>query len=180
MTLHVFSTKQAPQPSLSWASVLVLFFLLHPLFLLAEPINAEMLDLELFSIQDGKLVRLSKLAPQTTLVNFWRTDCPPCVKELPILMEISTRLNVRLITVSVQTLTETKTLWVTVPGQLPQHIALIAPSNPTGILRRFGNTSGAIPYSVMLNTKNQMCSKHTGEIDKKWIEAAMLKCQVSI
>lgn len=141
--------------------------------------NADALDFELFSIQNGQSVRLKALPPQITLVNFWRADCPPCVKELPLLIAMSERLNIRLVTISVQTLSETKSHWHQVPGNRETHIALLAPSNPSGILRRFGNQSGAIPHSVLLNTKNQMCGKRTGEIDESWMEASLLQCQTT-
>ena len=134
-------------------------------------------DLELFSIRNGESVQLSQLPSQITLINFWRSDCPPCVKELPMLVQSANSLGFRLMTVSVQTLTETKSLWQVVPGNPNQHIALLAPSNPNGLLRRFGNNSGAIPHSVLLNAQNEICSKRTGEINEKWIAENLLKCQ---
>lgn len=155
----------------------VLFLcLLQPSWVSAEVNSQGPLDFELFSIQNGKAIRLCELPPKITLVNFWRADCPPCVKELPMLIDTTSRLNVRLITISVQTLSETKSLWQVVPGKQNQHIALLAPTNPMGILRRFGNQSGATPHSVVLNGNNKVCTKHSGEIDDKWIKAAILKC----
>ena len=134
-------------------------------------------DLELFSIRSGESVRLSQLPPQITLINFWRSDCPPCVKELPMLIESTSKLGFRLMTISVQTLSETKSFWQAIPGNPSQHIALIAPSNPNGLLRRFGNKSGAIHHSVLLNAQNEICSIRTGEINEKWIAENLLKCQ---
>lgn len=170
--------KHLTQLKLSWGSVLMFF--LQPLSLVAETSQADALNFELFSIQNGQSVRLKALPPQVTLVNFWRADCPPCVKELPLLIAMSERLNIRLVTISVQTLSETKSYWHQVPGNSETHIALLAPSNPSGILRRFGNQSGAIPHSVMLNTNNQMCGKRTGEIDESWMQTALLQCQTKL
>lgn len=39
-------------------------------------------DFELMSLE-GEPVRLSDFAGRTVFINFWRTDCPPCVAELP-------------------------------------------------------------------------------------------------
>jgi len=141
--------------------------------------NAPRLNFSLFSIQNDDIVQLSQLPPKMTLVNFWRADCPPCVKELPFLIEASAKLNIRLITVAVQSLSETQNFWATVPGNPKQHIALLGPTNPTGILRRFGNKSGAIPHSVLLNNNNQVCSKRTGEINAQWLETRVLTCETS-
>lgn len=39
-----------------------------------------------FELADARgFVRLSSLPPQTTLINFWRADCPPCLREMPLL-----------------------------------------------------------------------------------------------
>ncbi len=138
---------------------------------------AKPLDLKLFSIRNGESVQLSQLPANVTLVNFWRSDCPPCIKELPMLVETTNKLGIRLITVSVQTLTETKSYWQTVPGNPDSHFALLAPSNPNGLLRRFGNKIGAIPHSALLNAQNEICSKRTGEITEQWIAENLLTCQ---
>lgn len=38
---------------------------------------------------DGETVRLSDYAGQTVFLNFWRTDCPPCVREMPAFQEFT-------------------------------------------------------------------------------------------
>jgi peroxiredoxin len=45
-------------------------------------------DIELPSL-DGKTTKLSELHSKVTLINFWATWCPPCVKELPSLQRLS-------------------------------------------------------------------------------------------
>jgi hypothetical protein len=43
-------------------------------------------------------------------------------------------------------------------------------------MRRFGNRVGALPYTVMVNKQHEICASHTGEVDEKWISAAMKTC----
>ncbi|QNI35697.1 TlpA family protein disulfide reductase [Edaphobacter albus] len=46
-----------------------------------------------FSISDGsQSVDLSKLRGKVVLLNFWASWCPPCIEELPTLMELHRRM----------------------------------------------------------------------------------------
>lgn len=41
-----------------------------------------------FELSDGRaFVRLADLPKRVTVVNFWRSDCPPCVREMPLLAD---------------------------------------------------------------------------------------------
>lgn len=138
--------------------------------------NAQALDFELPPVDGGGFRRLSELPPRVTLVNFWRADCPPCIAELPLLVEAAQRLGFRLVTISLQTPGETRVHWPRVPGGPGSHLALLGPSDPRGLLRRFGNASGAIPYSAMLRPDGSLCARHAGEIGQGWIMENLVKC----
>lgn len=138
--------------------------------------NAQALDFELPLVDGGRFQRLSDLSPRTTLVNFWRADCPPCIAELPLLVDAAQRLGFRLVTVALQTPGETRAHWPHVPGEPGSHVALLGPGDPRGLLRRFGNASGAIPYSAMLRPDGSLCAKRMGEIEQGWITDNLAKC----
>ena len=138
--------------------------------------NAQALDFELPLVDGGKFQRLSNLSPRITLVNFWRADCPPCIAELPLLVDAAQRLGFRLVSVALQTPGETRAHWPRVPGSPGSHVALLGPSEPRGLLRRFGNASGAIPYSAMLRPDGSLCVKRMGEIEQGWITDNLAKC----
>jgi thiol-disulfide isomerase/thioredoxin len=40
-----------------------------------------------FTTLDGRKISMSSLRGKTVLVNFWATDCPGCIKEMPTLIE---------------------------------------------------------------------------------------------
>lgn len=46
-----------------------------------------------FSVNDGsQAADLSKLRGKVVVLNFWATWCPPCIEELPSLMELQRRM----------------------------------------------------------------------------------------
>lgn len=167
--LRVQAHRSAP-----WRLLLILLWLAAALSARAagpEP------DFELAPVDGGDFVRLSALPPRPTLVNFWRADCPPCVHELPMLLGQAERLRFRLVTVALQSLMETREFWPKTPGRPAVHLALLGPSNPTGLLRRFGNRSGAIPQTVWLRPDGTRCAGWIGEVPLQWIEDGFRQCR---
>jgi len=53
-----------------------------------------------FSVQDSdRKVSLDQFRGQVVVLNFWATWCPPCVEELPSLMNLQDRMHERGVTV---------------------------------------------------------------------------------
>lgn len=141
----------------------------------AENLPKPSLDFELSDNRD--FVRLSKLPPRLTVLNFWRADCPPCVREMPVLAGLAHEGKVRVITVALQRPAETLAAPAVVLAALnPPVIALNGPSEPRGLLARFGNPHGALPHTVLLNARRQICAQRTGEIDAAWLRNAVNRC----
>ncbi len=134
-------------------------------------------DFTLARLDGSGFARLAELPPRPTLINFWRADCPPCVRELPLLLAAAEEGRFRLVTVALQSRSETRVFWPQTPGQPEIHLALLAPANPAGLLRRFGNRSGALPYSVMLDVAGHRCARHSGEVDQAWLEQSLPQCE---
>ena len=62
----------------------------NQLLLHKEPKKLE--QLELFDM-DGKKYVFSSKTNKTLIINFWATWCPPCIKEIPELIELKKKLN---------------------------------------------------------------------------------------
>jgi cytochrome c biogenesis protein CcmG, thiol:disulfide interchange protein DsbE len=53
-----------------------------------------------FTVRDSdRTVTLSQLKGQVVVLNFWATWCPPCVEELPSLMQMQQRMKAKGVTV---------------------------------------------------------------------------------
>ena len=125
-------------------------------------------------------IRLSAQPPGLTLINFWRSDCPPCVRELPLLADTARQTGLRLIAVALQRPQETAGSPVDVQAALRSPTLLLhGPSTPQGLLARFGNRSGALPHTVLLDRDRRPCAQRTGEVDATWLSAALQRCQAT-
>jgi cytochrome c biogenesis protein CcmG/thiol:disulfide interchange protein DsbE len=55
-----------------------------------------------FSITDaGRTVTLSQFRGKTVVLNFWATWCPPCVEEMPSLVELQKKLGDKVVILAV-------------------------------------------------------------------------------
>lgn len=131
-----------------------------------------------FELSDGRrFVRLSELPPRVTVVNFWRSDCPPCLREMPLIGRFARRGKARVIAVAVQKPVETLAAPEAVlEALLPPVLALNGPNEPRGLLARFGNPIGALPYTVVLDANRIPCARHAGEIHAAWLDRAVQAC----
>lgn len=131
-----------------------------------------------FELTDGReFVILSKLPPRLTAVNFWRADCPPCVRELPMLAASARMGTLRVVAVALQRPADTLAVPASVSQALsPPLLSLHGPNEPRGLLARFGNPHGVLPHTVLLDRLRRPCAAHSGEIDAAWLEAAISQC----
>lgn len=135
-----------------------------------------------FELSDGRgFVRLSALPGRPAVVNFWRTDCPPCVRELPLLSKLAQQGEVRVIAVALQRPSEIAQAPAALQQALtPPLLSLHGPREPRGLLSRFGSRHGALPYTVILDDSRRPCAQRTGEIDAAWVSAALARCGIAV
>ncbi|UCV10704.1 TlpA family protein disulfide reductase [Dechloromonas denitrificans] len=134
-----------------------------------------------FELADNRqFIQLSTLTAQTTVINFWRADCPPCLREMPLLAQLARSGKARVITIALQRPAETAAAPATILDALtPPVLALHGPQNPRGLLARFGNPRGAIPHTVVLNAERRTCGQFTGEITPYWLNTMLARCSSS-
>jgi thiol-disulfide isomerase/thioredoxin len=131
------------------------------------------LDFELSTL-GGRTVTLSALAPQPTLVNFWRSDCPPCIRELPLLSRFAqSTAALRVFGVALQSRAETEAQLAATPLAFA---VLLGPPDARDTLREWGDTAGAIPHTVVLNADRTVCARRTGEVDQAWLDRVVDAC----
>jgi thiol-disulfide isomerase/thioredoxin len=125
-------------------------------------------------IDGSAFVRLADFVGRPVVINFWSSACQPCLKEMPVLLAYAKeRPDVQFLGVAVDNRASAVRFLAEQPSMYPQ---LIAVSQPEVLLRRFGDTYAALPHTVVLDATHSVCAIKTGEIDRLWIQAALIAC----
>jgi len=132
------------------------------------------MSLQLPLLDGSRFVKLSELTDRAVVLNFWGSECPPCVREMPLLASLSSQYaDVQFLGVA----TDSRELAMRFVDRFrPPYPQLIATSRADVLMRRFGNTTGGLPYTVVLTPSHQLCAAHVGEVDASWIAGAISRC----
>lgn len=116
---------------------------------------------------DGKTVSASDFNGSVWLINFWATWCKPCVEEMPMLSELqSEQAGTRLQVVGIalddadrarQFASELEVSYPILVGQADVVL--------TG--RRYGNSTGLLPFSVLIDADGIIRWSQLGALDKQ-------------
>jgi thiol-disulfide isomerase/thioredoxin len=94
---------------------------------------------------------LATLRRQPAVVNFWATWCPPCVEEMPELSDIGDEFRGRglqIIGIGIDSAPNIGQFWRKTPMRYP---LVVAGNSGLELVRRLGNTAGALPFTVVLS-----------------------------
>jgi thiol-disulfide isomerase/thioredoxin len=132
------------------------------------------MSLELPTLDGTAFVRLDDYTGKPVLLNFWGSECPPCVKELPLLFAQAPRhAGMAFLGIAVDQRSAASRF---LARQQPSYPQLVAPAQPEVLLRRFGNKAGALPFTVVVDAQRRVCASRLGEVDAAWIAAAAQAC----
>ena len=137
-----------------------------------------------FSLADaaGRPVTAADFAGQVLLLNFWATWCAPCVEEMPMLSALQRERagqGLQVLGISVDD-----------PGRaraFAQGLDLAYPvlfgAGPSGagaamlVGRRYGNASGMLPFSVLIDAGGIVRWTHLGAVSREHLEAQLMGLQ---
>jgi thiol-disulfide isomerase/thioredoxin len=132
------------------------------------------LTLELPKLDGTAFVRLDDYAGRPVLLNFWGSECPPCIAELPLLFAQAPRHpGLQFLGIAVDQRAAASRFLSRLQPTYPQ---LVASTQPEVLLRRFGNKAGALPFTVVVDTRREVCASRLGDVDAAWIAAAAQAC----
>ena len=124
---------------------------------------------------DGQVLDTSQWANKTVVLNFWGSWCPPCVEEIPMLSKLSSSLNdknVLFLGIGIDSPSNIREFLKKSPISYPVAMGGIDGSNWS---KRFGNDTGALPFTVIINPEGKIILTKLGKISENEIKKSILK-----
>jgi len=109
------------------------------------------------------------------LINFWATWCPPCVKEVPLLVDLQKQFSDRglqIIGIATDDLDAVKQFSEKHQINYP---VLVGEMNTTLAAINYGNGLGALPYSILISPQGEPLYNLLGELERDSITAVLDK-----
>ena len=132
----------------------------------AAPSGSPVADLYAQSMNDaaGASHALSQWKGKALVVNFWAPWCAPCVKEMPELAALATdsaAKNINVIGIGIDSPTNIAEFATKVKVSYPLYVAGMS---GTELSRSFGNTSGSLPYTVLIGADGKVRKTYLGQL----------------
>jgi thiol-disulfide isomerase/thioredoxin len=129
-----------------------------------------------FSLPDlsDKPRHVSEWRGKLTLLNFWATWCPPCKQEIPAFIKLQRDYGghgLQIVGVALDT-KESVTAFreesgINYPILIDQDVAL-------KLMARYGNSSGSLPFSVILARSGEIISRKLGAYSEEELETLIV------
>lgn len=116
---------------------------------------------ELDDLAGGKRA-LTHWRGKVVVVNFWATWCPPCREEIPGLIAVHKRFagqGVEVVGVAIDTAEKVRPFAQSLGMDYP---LLLGEANALELMRRLGNATGALPYTIVLDRSGTIAARHLG------------------
>ncbi|HLS57406.1 MAG TPA: TlpA disulfide reductase family protein [Zeimonas sp.] len=123
----------------------------------------------------GQPMSLAALRGQPTVVNFWATWCPPCVEEMPELSGLAAEFRergVRIVGIGIDSAPNIRQFSEKTPVSYP---LLVAGTSGLELVRRLGNTAGALPFTIVVAPDGRVAWRTLGRFKAPELRAAILR-----
>ncbi len=122
---------------------------------------------------DGKSVNTEQWRGKVLVVNFWASWCPPCVEEMPTLDKLNTEFsskNVLFVGIGIDSPSNIREFLKNTPVSYPIVIGGLEGSN---LSKQMGNSQGALPYTIIINSNGKASSSKLGKISEDELRSAI-------
>jgi len=143
--------------------LLLVLLTLLVLFFLSLATNKKVPEIAVNSIT-GEAIKLYQVKNNFTIINFWATDCPGCIKEMPGLTNVYNQLKgqgLQIIAVSMSYDPPNQVLNFTQKNKIPFPVVL----DVDGQIARSFEDIRLTPTSILIDKNGKIIDKVIGELD---------------
>jgi len=114
--------------------------------------------IELPDLQGARISLPGAYLGKPVVINLWATWCGPCLREMPMLVDLARAGNVRVVGVAWDGAEDVRAFLHTGPTKYPMLLAEPTSANAT----LFGNPSGVLPYTLLVDAGGRVVRQHVG------------------
>ena len=129
-------------------------------------------DLE-FRDLDGKAHRLSEWDGKLLLLNFWATWCPPCLKEIPLLVETQRRHGSRGLQIVGIAMDEAEPVRRFAERLQMNYPVMVGQADIARAMDQLGDTLGAFPFSVLIAPDGRILDRVSGDLSREELQSLL-------
>jgi thiol-disulfide isomerase/thioredoxin len=131
-------------------------------------------DFSLVDLQ-GQTHHNSEWQGKVVVFNFWATWCPPCVREIPMFIELQKKYADRgLQFVGIATNDPPQVVAEFVEDNGINYPILIGEGDAIDVAVNFGNRFGALPYTAIVDREGNIVLRKVGEMKRQKLEKTIL------
>jgi peroxiredoxin len=122
---------------------------------------------------DGEPVDIADFDGRILVINFWATWCPPCVEEIPMLIDLQRDLgehDVQVIGVAVEGPEPVRAFAADFGIDYP---VLVSSREGFDLVAEYGNSHGTLPYTVFVGRDGLIRGVHNGLLSRQQAEARL-------
>ena len=112
----------------------------------------------------GERVAAADFDGQVVLMNFWATWCAPCRKEMPMLVRVHQANQAKGFEIVGIALDEVKQAREFAADLGVDYPILVGTTDVMAMAREYGNVSGVLPYTVLIDREGIVRWTHLGEL----------------
>lgn len=120
---------------------------------------------------DGRQHALADYRGELVVVNFWATWCPPCLEEIPMLIEAQAELRGQGLRILGPALDDRAAVARFVERQGMNYPVFADPAQVGPALSLLGDTQGALPYTVVIDRAGKLVESHHGRLYRDEFDA---------
>jgi thiol-disulfide isomerase/thioredoxin len=134
----------------------------------------ELWQLDFPDLQGHRQV-LSQWRGQVIVLNFWASWCAPCREEMPDFATLRSQHKqngIEFIGIAIDNAANVTQFLQSHPVNYP---ILVGEGAAHSLARRLGDSSGALPYTIVLDREGKLVLSHLGRLPRATLEAALRK-----